>query len=299
MRNKKRQLAAQEAMNYMIVEARRVLFGGTTGERIVTTTDAGSFGLNLVKAAIILGTGWGDVLLNEMRLSWSCPLVEIPGFEYLKELQELGAHKRILTIADINGKTVAMMRGRIHLNESHDKERLFRAARLQIEMLMELGIEHFILTNATGSLRPSIKVGDTVAYDSFVLPPMFEPLLWGGEFESPEDVLKDENILKIQGAAEEAELKCHRGTLGYVRGPSFEGRKKDKQNLRANGADTAGMSIAPECSVLALDPKCKVYAVGFITNTDSEEHSDETNRERAKQSSDKLGQLLLNLISSL
>lgn len=252
-----------------------------------------------IHSAVVLGTGWGDVLLNKMRLSWSCPLVEVPGFEYLKELQELGAHKRIITIADINGKTVAMMRGRIHLNESHDKERLFRAARLQIEILMELGIKHFILTNATGSLRSSIRVGDVVAYDSFALSRSFEPPTWGGEFTSPEDMLRDENILKIQEAAEKAELKCHRGTLAYVLGTTFEGRKHDKQNLRANGADTAGMSIAPECSILPLDSESNVYAVGFISNTDSEEHSDEINRERAKESSDKLGNLLLNLISSL
>lgn len=259
------------------------------------------------EVGIILGTGWGDVLMDEV-VSENKPwvmfrLADISGFEALRNMPAIAGHCRELHLGQAGGKIVAMLRGRIHLNESHKEEELQMMVRLQVEMLIQLGVKHLILTNAAGSLKKEIKVGEVVVHNGFVTlfaPPL--PLL-AGEFVNPEDTLKIDNNTKILLAALGEGIVCHLGAGAMVRGPGFEGRKHDKRILRQCGASMAMMSILPEAAVAALyqdpDEEVKVYAVSFITNTASEEHSHEENQRRAHESSAKLGAMLLHLISSL
>ncbi len=249
---------------------------------------------------IILGTGWGDVLLDQCKNSIvKLPLAALSGFEDLRKMPKIDGHHRELWLTILRNKPVAMLRGRIHSNEMHNQDALMQMVRLQVEMLIKLGVKHLILTNAAGSLKKKVKVGDIVAHNGFVT--LFAPPLplWAGEFVSPEDTLKDENNVKILTAAREAGLVCHLGAGAMVRGPFFEGRKHDKRILRQFGATMAMMSILPEAAVAALYPEVKVYAMSFITNSASEEHSHEENQKRAKESSGKLGALLLSLIDML
>lgn len=259
------------------------------------------------EVGIILGTGWADTLMNEVadekKPHSMFRLADLPRFEELRDMPTSSGHHRELHLGTVGGKTVAMLRGRIHLNESHKTEELKNIVRLQVEVLIKLGVKHLILTNAAGSLRPKIKVGDIVAHDGFVT--LFAPPLplEAGEFVSPEDTLKYDNNMKIFAAAIAAGLLWHAGAGAMVRGPGFEGRKHDKRTLRQCGASMAMMSILPEAAVAALyqdpDEDVKVYAVSFITNTASEEHSHEENQQRANAAKNKLGNLLLHLIRSL
>lgn len=263
--------------------------------------------LRYPKVGIILGTGWADTLMNEVAdemKPWAMfRLADLSGFEELRDMTTSSGHHRELYLGTVGGKTVAMLRGRIHLNESHKTEELKNIVRLQVEALIKLGVKHLILTNAAGSLLPEIKVGDIVAHDGFVT--LFAPPLplEAGEFVSPEDTLKNSNNIKIIAAAIAAGLVWHMGAGAMVRGPGFEGRKRDKRILRQCGASMAMMSILPEAAVAALyqdpDEEVRVYAVSFITNTASEEHSHPENQRRAAESSAKLGFMLSHLVSSL
>lgn len=262
-------------------------------------------GISKPEIGIILGTGWGDVFLEKIQeaghlaRTLMLPLETLLGFKYLRQMPKINGHHRELWLTALENRRIAMLRGRIHMNETHNGEELAKVVRLQVETLLQLGVKHLILTNAAGSLLPEIKVGDIVAHDAFVTP--FSPRrpLWAGEFDSPEDMLKEENVVKIQTAAKAAGLAVHTGAGAMVCGPDFEGRKHDKRILRESGASMAMMSILPEAAVAALYPEVKVYALSFITNSASEEHSHEENQKRAKESSGKLGDLLLRLIRSL
>jgi len=261
------------------------------------------------ETAIVLGTGWGNVLMEKMPEALKIPFSQVPGFEYLEKMGEIAGHAREVVMDDLlvnpyphtrsRLHEVIMLRGRIHLNEDFDFGQVSKMVRLQIEMLLKLGVKNLILTNAAGSLRPEVKVGDIVAHDGFIT--LFAPKrpLTSGEFVSPEDMLKEANIREIEECAQKVGLNCHRGAGAMVSGPDFEGRKHDKRIMREFGATMAMMSILPEVAVAALYPRTNVYAISFITNTDSEEHSHEDNQVRAKASADKLGALLLNLIISL
>lgn len=297
MRNKEREIVAQENADQLrshFSALDPVIFPQL--RRFAEDADIG----------IILGTGWGDVLLKEAIVSGGYSQYslenELPGFKDLQNMPKIPGHHRVLLFAHLHGKKVVMLRGRIHTNESHDQAKLMPMVRLQVEMLIKLGIKHLILTNAAGSLLPKVKVGDIVAHNGFIT--LFAPTaLMAGEFVSPEDTLKNENNVKIITAAANADLVCHLGAGAMVRGPRFEGRKHDKNILRHLGATVAMMSILPEADIAALyqdpDEEVKVYAMSFITNTAIEEHSHEENQKRAAKSSAKLGALLLNLIDSL
>lgn len=251
------------------------------------------------KTAIILGTGWGDVLMDNMVFSQTFHLADLPEFHALRDMQQIQGHHRELVLAFLKtGQSVAMLRGRIHMNENHSGEELAKMVRLQVEMLIKLGVKNLVLTNAAGSLRPEVKVGNIVIHDSFVT--LFAPPLplWAGEFVSPEDtLLKGRNGWWMMQAIANAGLVHHYGAGAMVRGPYFEGRKHDKRILSECGATMAMMSILPEAAIAALYPQVNVYAMSFITNTASEEHSHEENQKRAKESSAKLGCMLLNLIN--
>ena len=228
---------------------------------------------------------------------WETPLARLPG---LASLGLLEGHDRTLKYAKLNGKSIWVLPGRIHINEAPDNPSIFKMVRLQTELLMQLGVRNLILTNAAGSLSCDIKVGDIVVADGYVT--LFAPKmpLWAGEFCSPEDTL-DKDLRQLALKAAEGLIDAHQGGYAMVQGPFFEGRKYDKAILRMVGASTVGMSTVPESCIASLykDEGVKVLALSFITNTDSEDHSHEENVKRAKASSVKLGQLIERIVAKI
>lgn len=229
----------------------------------------------------------------------------IPGFGALEKLE---GHARELVVGCVRGKRVLALRGRIHLNEAPADLILAKMVRLQIEMLIQLGVQRLILTSAVGALTPPsasvghigqdrLAVGDICVVNGFVT--LFAPAmpLWGGEFCSPEDTL-DHRLGRV--ALEECcDLRAVSGGHVMVRGPQFEGRLFDKKLLAQTGAKVVGMSGLPEACVAALYPDVRVLFLCFVTNDDVEEHSHEENLARAKASSPKLGGYLVRIIGRI
>ncbi len=248
---------------------------------------------------LVLGTGWGDALT--LHDSIQIPFSEIPGFE---ALGELAGHRRVLEIGYIDAEhakpPVAVLRGRVHMNEDPLDPAVPKMVRLQIAMLCELGTRRFVLTCAAGSLESSISVGHLAVMKSFVMFGNEIMPLWGGEFASPEDVLEPSWVRTACEAAMAAEIAVvYEGVAhAYVRGPHFEGRSNDKGNLAKLGAHTVGMSVKPECCIAGLYG-ARAVGVAFITNDAIETHDHETNVARAKASSAKLGAFLERVVTTL
>lgn len=241
----------------------------------------------LPSIGIILGTGWGDTLtLHDKR---SVSLKNVRWFELIPDLE---GHAREIAYGMIGKIPVLALRGRIHLNEEspiHGNPSWL--VRLQIELFFRLGVRTLIVTSAVGSLDRKIKVGDVVAVNGFITvfaPPM---PLYGGEFVSPEDSLDGMLRQCAFQSGNASALTMHSAGHVMLRGPFFEGRIYDKKYLRKTGAKIVGMSMLPEACVAALYD-AKVLALGFVTNDAVETHSHEENISRAKQSTEKLGNLL-------
>lgn len=251
---------------------------------------------NPPRIAVVLGTGWGDAL--EFANRRSVPLQKLS--ERFWSLGTLAGHAREVVAGEVAGTEILALRGRIHLNERPGDPEIFRMVRLQVEMFLVLGARTLILTNAAGSLRPqTVKVGDIVAADGFVMRGAPDMPGWAGEFRSPDDTLDPELRKSARWIGNGVGLTVHEGGYAMLRGPFFEGRKYDKPNLRDTGASAVGMSTLPEACIASLYPDTKVLALSFITNDDSEEHSHEENMRRAKEQSAKLGALLQGIIQTI
>ncbi|MBI2099295.1 purine-nucleoside phosphorylase [Candidatus Uhrbacteria bacterium] len=243
---------------------------------------------NQPEVGLILGTGWGEVL--EFDQSSRHPFAVIPGFNKIVHLE---GHAREVVCGTLSGKRFVALRGRMHLNERPADPELYAAARLQVEMLVKLGVKKFILTCAAGSLVKSVGVGDIVLIDGFVTLFAPEMPLFAGEFCSPEDAIDLEWEKQIfNNDARNFPFKIASGGHVMVRGPFFEGRKYDKKFLASTGAAVVGMSVLPEACVASLYEGVKVLPLAFITNTAFEEHSHEENQRRAKEKAEHLGKFL-------
>ncbi|HTM67892.1 MAG TPA: hypothetical protein VL426_01195 [Candidatus Binatia bacterium] len=248
-----------------------------------------------VPVGIILGTGWGDTLTLDDAKEVACK--ELPGFEKLGSLE---GHDRKVSMGVLAGRTPAvLLRGRVHLNESHDPDH-WKMVRLQTEMLLHLGVKTLVVTCGAGSLQKEVEVGDVVIIDGFVTafaPPM--PLL-GGEFVSPEDALDGGALTHAftQFIPPNAN-SVKKGGYAMLRGPQFEGRRYDKALLAATGAKAVGMSVLPEACVAALYPDVRVVPFALITNSAFEPHSHEENLRRSKERAPLIGDYLTRVVTTL
>lgn len=245
---------------------------------------------------LVLGTGWGDTLKleNETSVPFQQLLLRMRQSTY--QLGELPGHERRVSYGRIGDARVIALRGRVHLNEHPNDPMVPLLVRLQVQMLLELGVRRFILTNAAGSLKDDVRVGDIVVADGFVS--LFAPAmpLYAGEFCSPEDTL--DRRLQLIGIETESPLCRHQGGYAMMRGPFFEGRRYDKPLLRQTGAACVGMSTLPEASIIALNG-AKALCLSYITNDDKEVHSHETNQARARERSQQLGDYLAKLVNAI
>lgn len=260
------------------------------------------------EVGLVLGTGWGDVL--EFDTDRRVAFKDIPGFGGLEELE---GHAREVALGTISGHRFVALRGRVHANERSADPELNAMVRLQMEMLIHLGVKKFIVTCAAGSLIPSVKVGDVVFIDGFVTLYAPDMGLFAGEFCSPEDAIDQELAKKIfNNAMPGLPLKFHSGGHVMVRGPFFEGRKYDKKILasrvativsgtimESTGAIVVGMSVLPEACYTSLYEGVKILPIAFVTNTASEEHSHEENMKRAREKAAYLGALLGRIVERM
>jgi purine-nucleoside phosphorylase len=252
------------------------------------------------EVGIILGTGWGDLL--EISDERSLPMSTLPGFQ---QLQTLEGHKRLVCYGTIGDKHVIALRGRVHINERPCHEATVLAVRMQVQMLVALGVKTFILTNAAGALGGRARVGDVVVVDGFVS--LFAPdlPLFAGEFCSPDDALDHKLMVRALAAGqrhfphEDEEFpRTNLGGYAMMRGPFFEGRKYDKRTLYQTGASCVGMSSLPEAAVIAalLGHEARVLVLSYITNSEMEMHSHEENVRRAKCDGVHLSAMLADII---
>ncbi len=266
MRNQKAEALAQEAAEYV---------GSALG------VDSGPIG-------VVLGTGWGDKLALDNRREVS--FERVPGFRRLSALE---GHSRKFVAGSCGSKQVLALSGRVHLNEAPADPMVHQMVRLQIETLMRLGVKKLILTCAAGGLPyTGVSVGDLVLIEAFLTLFAPEMPLFAGEFCSPEDVLSQRNY---EVAAASYAGRVMKGTHAMVRGPFFEGRRRDKRALCMAGATIVGMSILPEACIAALYG-AEVQAFAFITNDSEEAHDHNTNLKRAADASASLGACLTQVV---
>jgi purine-nucleoside phosphorylase len=213
---------------------------------------------------IILGSGLGslaDSVEGSVRLAYR----EIPGFVP----STVEGHKGEMVLGQLEGKTVAVLQGRLHAYEGYSPQQ----TTFPVRVLKALGCGVLIVTNAAGGLNPSFVAGDLMLIsDHLNLPGMIghNPLY------GPNDATLGPRFPDMSGAydpglrdlarQEAAELGfgVREGVYVMMGGPSYE-TPAEVHFLRLIGADAVGMSTASEV-VVARHGGMRVLGLSMISN---------------------------------
>jgi len=207
--------------------------------------------------AIVLGSGLGR-LGDEVSGATRIPYAEIPGFER----STAPGHSGELVVGTLAGKTVAVMKGRLHYYEGYD----MTAVAFPMRVFKAWGIETVILTNACGGLNPTFKAGDLMLLEDHINFMPANPLRGpnderlGPRFPDMVGTYAEE----LRAIAKSVDADLREGIYVAVAGPNFE-TPAELRMLRGFGADAVGMSTVPEV-IAARHLGMRILAIATVTD---------------------------------
>ncbi len=266
-------------------------------EKIKQTADfLNNFSQNFQpQIGIVLGTGLGD-FANNIDVKYSIEYSEIPNFP----VSTVQGHKGKMIFGMVGGKRVVAMQGRFHFYEGYPMTQVT----FPIRVMKFLGIENLFVSNASGGINTSFRVGDLMIITDHInlmpnplIGPNIEEL--GPRFPDMHDCYNHAIIAKATAIAEERNIKLQYGVYVGGTGPTFETQAEYKY-FKAIGGDAAGMSTVPEV-IVARHMSIPVFGVSVITNcglSDEIGDHEDVQRQGAKAAV-KMTTLFVELISQL
>lgn len=213
------------------------------------------------RCGIVLGSGLGG-LTDEIDPDAVVPYRAIPHFP----APTAAGHAGELVLGRLDGRPVAVFRGRAHLYEGYTPRQVVFPVRL----LATLGAAVLILTNAAGGLNPAFQQGDLMLLTDHINFTGTNPLVGpnddriGPRFPDMSAVY-DPSLRALAEAAGRAEhVALRAGVYAGVVGPSYE-TPAEIRMLRALGADAVGMSTVLE-AIAARHAGMRVLGLAVITN---------------------------------
>ncbi len=209
---------------------------------------------------IVLGSGLGE--LADEFCNFGINYSDIPDFAS----STVTGHKGRLVFAEINGKNVVMMQGRIHFYEGHP----LSMVTYPIKVLKNLGIKTLILTNAAGAVNPSFKPADLMLITDHINFMGTNPLIGknddklGVRFPDMSEIYKKDLVELAKTCAKKLSIELQEGVYLATTGPSYETPAEIKA-YGLLGADAVGMSTVPE-AIVANYCGLKVLGISCITN---------------------------------
>ncbi len=200
---------------------------------------------------LVLGSGLGHVgdhLLEQGGRAIA--FEEIPGFP----CSSVPGHAGRLVLGSHEGVAVAVLQGRLHFYEGHNIETITRPVRT----LLALGVQNLLLTNASGGVNRSFRVGDLMLIEDHI---SMLPIRLLGDQDDP--VWNTELCAKAEATARSLGIQLQRGVYAAMPGPTYE-TAAEVRMMRVLGADTVGMSTVPEA--VAAAENARVVGISCITN---------------------------------
>jgi len=211
--------------------------------------------------AVVLGSGLGD-FAGTLTSSVSMPYEHLPHWPVARVI---GHHGR-LVVGGVKGRTVAALAGRTHAYEGHDPGMVTFAVRA----MGVLGVKTLILTNAAGGINTGFAQGALMVIDDHINLTGANPLVganddrFGPRFPDMSEVYSSRLRRIADEAARAMGLTLPHGVYAALLGPSYE-TPAEIRYLRTIGADSVGMSTAPE-AIAARHMGMNVLGISCITN---------------------------------
>jgi purine-nucleoside phosphorylase len=244
---------------------------------------------------VILGSGLGS-FTDEMKVEYTLPYHEIINFP----VSTVQGHKGALVFGTIGDKKVVAMQGRFHFYEGYSMTEVT----FPVRVMKFLGVEKLIVSNASGGVNPSYKVGSIVMITDHINMTPEHPLRgknderFGPRFVNMSEPYSRKMIAKATELAKELNIEVHEGIYLGLQGPTFETLAEYKM-VKILGADCVGMSTVPEV-IVARHMDLETFGISVITDMGNEESigtiSHDEVLEAAKNAEPKVRSLIKELI---
>lgn len=213
------------------------------------------------EVAMILGSGLGD-MADMAKDPIVIPYGEIPGFS----VSTAPGHKGQLVFGTLGGKSVAVMQGRLHAYEGYS----FEEVCFPLRVLRLLGCNKLVITNASGGVNLSFRVGDICLITDHIKFFMDSPLRgqnipeFGTRFPDATHLYTPRLQEIARKTAQAQGLDLVEGVYMYFPGPSYE-TPAEIRAIRVLGGDLVGMSTVPEV-IAAGHAGMEVLGFSLVSN---------------------------------
>ncbi len=213
------------------------------------------------EVGIILGTGLGD-FAGSLATDAVIPYEDIPHFPH----STVEHHAGELHLGQLAGRSVAVMKGRVHFYEGYSMEQVGFPTRV----LKALGCTTLVITNACGGMNPDMPAGTIVVTVDHVNLMGANPLIGpnddrlGVRFPDMSAPYARELVALAESVALDLRIPLQRGVFVAVPGPNLE-TAAEYRFLRGIGADVVGMSLVPE-NLVAVHGGQRVLAFNVVTD---------------------------------
>jgi len=212
------------------------------------------------EAGIILGTGLGG-FADKIDAVHCIDYKDIPEFPR----STVQGHAGRMIFGTIEGRRVVAMQGRFHYYEGYAMSQVT----LPVRVMAQLGIRYLFVSNASGGINPTFRVGDLMVIIDHInlLPnPLIGPNIeeLGPRFPDMHNCYDKDLIALATKIAEEEQIKLQYGVYVGGTGPTFE-TQAEYRYFNVIGGDAAGMSTVPEV-IVARHMSIPVFGVSVITN---------------------------------
>ena len=175
-------------------------------------------------------------------------------------------HAGLLALGEVDGVSVAVMRGRAHLYEGVPAD----LAVFGVRVLGRLGVRTLVVTNAAGGIDESYRPGSLVLISDHVNLQGTSPLVGpnddalGPRFPDMSEAYDGELRTAAREAAGGLDIELPEGVYAAWLGPQFE-TPAEIRFMRTIGATLAGMSTVPEV-IAARHMGIRCLGISVVTN---------------------------------
>lgn len=213
------------------------------------------------RTALILGTGLGH-LTDEIAVDTIIPYAVLPHFAS----STVVSHKGQLILGRLANHPVVAMAGRFHYYEGWTMQQVT----FPVRVMAALGVERFIITNASGGVNPHLQAGDLVVVKDHINLLPEHPLRGtnderlGPRFPDMSQPYDRELRDKALSIARKLGVRAVEGVYSALQGPNLE-TPAEYGMLRRLGSDCTGMSSVPEVLV-ARHMGLPVLMISLVAN---------------------------------
>ncbi len=201
-------------------------------------------------AVVVLGSGWGPAADAFGVPVAELAMTDVPGF--LAPTAE--GHRGTIASYDVGGVPTLVLSGRTHLYEGHGLRPVVHGVRTAAAA----GCTTALLTNANGSLRDDLEIGQPVLVRDHLNLTGTSPVE-GAHFVD----LTDCWSARLRALARELDPSLAEATYAWLTGPHYE-TLAEAEWVRRIGGDVLGMSTVPEA---IAGRECGLEVLGLSTVT--------------------------------